>query len=147
MTEKRSNRFRPVTGLLTASLLMLAAAGCAGSAATVDTRSESGGTAMFAGTWAGTFEVTDFSGDMGVTLAFEEGSWTGTVTASAMGETFTSELENFESEGAGFTFYTFMADGDIYFKGMVEGEKMSGTFQVFVEGNMQDEGVFTFTKK
>ncbi len=102
---------------------------------------------MFAGTWAGTFDTSQFSGEMVLSLAYENGSYSGSLTAWAMDEEFTEEIGNFKSEGSEFTFYTFMADADIYFTGKVEEGKMIGTFGVYQDGTQADDASFSFVKK
>ncbi len=149
MTEYRGARVTKIIRSAVVLTLLAAAAGCAGSAAKVDTRSGGGAgdAAMFAGTWEGTFDASDFSGEMGITLVYESGSYSGSLMARVMDEELWSDIEDFKHEGAEFSCYTFMSDADVYIKGKVEGNRMSGTFQVFVGGEQADEGAFSFEKK
>jgi len=105
MTQFTGSRMTKVIRSAVVLTLLAAAAGCAGSAAKVDTRAGggSGDAAMFAGTWEGTFDASEFSGEMGITLVYENGSYTGSLMARAMGEEMRSDIENFKSEGAEFT--------------------------------------------
>lgn len=143
----REKRGWPGAGTAVAAVLILALAGCAGSAATVDTRGGGDDLAMFAGTWEGILDASDFSAEMSLVLNHADGTVTGSVTLSAMGETMSAEMENFENEGMEFTSYFYMSGGDVYVKGALDGDKMTGTFQVFVEGNMEDEGTWNVTRK
>ncbi len=147
----KNNGSRVLRGMRSASVitLTLIIAGCAGSAATVDTGAGADAAGSLAGTWEGTFDATDFSGEMTLKLTWEDGSYTGslTATATAMDQEFTEPISNFKVEDATVTFYTYLAEVDIYFTGTVEEGKMSGTFAVFVEENQQDEATFSFVKK
>ncbi len=149
MTEYGSSRVSNILRSACILTLVVVVTGCAGSTASVDTRSGrgAGDAAQFAGTWEGTFDASEFSGEMGITFVYESGSYSGSLMARAMGEEMRSVVENFKSEGAEFSCYTFMSDADVYVKGKVEGNNMSGTFTVFVEGEQVDEGVFSFQKK
>ncbi|MFC1530085.1 hypothetical protein ACFL6R_05145 [Gemmatimonadota bacterium] len=139
-------------GIKTISIitLMLAVAGCAGSAATVDTRvggGSAGNASAFAGTWEGAFDANEYSGEMMLALTYDSGTCTGSLTASAMGGTRTADIENFKSEGIDCSFQTYLQGMDFHFKGKIEAGKMIGTFQVYIEGNLQGEGTFDFVKK
>ena len=148
----KNNGSRVLRGIRSTSVitLMLIIAGCAGSTATVDTGAGAGSTgdaAAFAGTWEGTFDASEFSGEMMLALMYENGTCTGSLTASAMGESLTADIENFKGEGIECSFQTYMQGADLYFTGKIEDDKMIGTFVVYVEGDQADEGAFQFTKK
>ena len=147
-----NNRSRIQVGLRSAATcaLILVMAGCAGAAASVDTRTSARSAdeaAMFAGTWSGSFDASEFSGEMAISLTYESGAYSGSLTARAMGDELTAGIENFKSEGAEFTCSTFMDGADVYIKGKVEENSMAGTFMVYIEGNQVDEGIFKFVKK
>jgi hypothetical protein len=149
MTQLRGSRLTAIVRSAAVAALLVSAAGCAGSAASAGAGSGrgAGGADMFAGTWEGTFAASEFSGTLRMSLTWTDGSYSGTVTAGAMGEEFTSDIENFKQEEKGFTFYTYMADGDLYFTGALDGDTITGSFQVFVQGEQQDEATFRFEKK
>jgi len=137
MMRKTRIHLRPIT---LAALLALTVAGCAGSA-------RSSGPDLFTGTWSGTFEASQLGGTMELTLAFSEEGWTGTMAAGAMGETITGDISSFEFEESACTFTTYLQGGDLVFAGTVAEGKMTGTFEVFVEGEYADGGTFDFTKQ
>ena len=143
------NRYRIPGGIRSAVILalMLVMAGCAGSAATSGAMAGADAAGSLAGTWDGTFDASDFSGGMTLTLTWGDGAYTGSLTATAMDQEFTEPISNFKVEDTTVTFYTYMADGDIYFTGKVEEGTMGGTFAVFVGGEQQDEATFRFVKK
>ncbi len=134
----------PLWVATTAVLLALAAAGCAGSARG---GGRTAGPDLFAGTWAGTFEADDFGGEMELVLTFAEDAWSGTMTVHVMDESVGGEISSFEFEENTCTFTTFIAGGDLVFMGTVAEGKMTGTFEVYVEGNYADGGTFTFTRQ
>ena len=123
-----------------AALLSLTVAGCAGS-------SRMSGPDLYVGTWSGTFEASQFGGTMSMTLAWSEEGWTGTITMGAMDEFIDGDVLSFEFEDSSCTFTSFVEGGDLVFKGAVEEGKMTGTFEVFVEGEYADGGVFDMTRQ
>ena len=131
-------------------VLLLMAAGCAGSATATGARGGRGAAdeaTVFIGTWEGTFSATDFDGGMRLVLLREGEEWSGTLDVSVMDESASGEILTFEQEGITCTFHSFIEGGDVFFRGSVEEGTMSGTFEVYVEGELADEGLFKFTKK
>jgi len=129
------------------ALALVLALGTAGCAASARSSGRSIGPDFYAGTWSGTFVASNFDGDVDLDLAFADGEWSGTMVMGAMGDRLDGAITNFEFEENACSFMTYIQGGDLIFKGTVAEAKMTGTFEVFVEGEHADGGTFSLTRQ
>ena len=151
MATSRTNLSSIVAGITFSAMIALAA-GCAGSAGTAEAPAVPGGggsdaAALYVGEWEGSFDVSMADGDLQVTLSYDGTEWTGQGTLSAMGESMSGAIENFQitEDGCSFSFFIEMAD--IFLSGILEEGLLAGIIEVFAESELVAEGTFSLKKK
>lgn len=138
-----SRRFPRPYGWIAFSLILIAS-GCAGAGKTA-TRAPS--QPVFAGMWEGSFDAGEMAGGMKLVLNKDGESYSGVLQVDVQGESISGDVYNFESEGNTFTFASYFEGFDIMFRGAMEAEKMTGTFEAFMGSDAIGGGTFSFTRK
>ncbi len=134
-------------GLILFSFIVIAS-GCAGAGAgagaAASSRTE---VPRFAGMWEGGFDAGMYVGDMRLVLDYEDNAYKGVLQFDIEGESMSSDIFNFESEGSTFSFWTTVEEIDVFYKGMIEGEKLTGILEAYAGSEVMAEGTFFLIKK
>lgn len=116
----------------------------AGAGAAASSRVEA---ARFAGTWEGGFDAGMIVGDLRMVLNYTDNTYKGTLQFDVEGQLMSSDVSEFATEGNSFSFWTSVEGMDVFYKGTIEGEELTGILEAYMGSEVMGEGTFYFVKK
>ncbi|MFC1530284.1 hypothetical protein ACFL6R_06175 [Gemmatimonadota bacterium] len=153
MTTTGTHRHSIFAGIALCAMIVTIA-GCAGSAATTTAEAGRGSrgagdaTALYAGNWEGSFDISLGAGGLMLVLNHDDGSWTGEVTFDADGEIVSGAIESFVITEDGCSFQTLVqGEADVMFTGKLAEGSLAGMIEIYAQGQMMADGTFVLTKK
>ena len=103
--------------------------------------------ADFSGTWQGTFSLNMGRGEVLLVLTPDGDSYTGENSVSFEGETMSGSIYQQEFEGNTCSFWVTYDDTDVLVKGTLEGNRITGTLELYMMGEFADQGTFVLSRK
>ena len=140
---------RPTQALIIVAALLMVA-GCAGAA------EQSGAeqfpadeipTADFAGTWQGSFTLNMGGGEVLFVLKPEGNSYFGETTVTFEGESMFGTIYQQEFKGNASSFWVSLDEYEVRVKGTLEGNRISGTIELYAQGEFADTGTFVVNRR
>ena len=136
-------------------LFILISAGCAGSAGTtgggqaVSTVEAAEPVGDFGGLWQGMMSLSEGDGEVTMRFNWEEDSYSLQTSVNYQGQSETASVSRVSFEGNRCSFWMgFDVFGvDVFCKSRLEDGKLVGTVEVYQEGTLVDEGIFTLHKR
>ncbi len=151
--RRHINRFLPVT-----ILLLLGAVGCAGSAGTggtagsgqaASTTETAAPAAGFQGLWEGTLSLSEGNASASMRFTPEGSGYDIQASVNYQGQGDNASVSRVTFEGERCTFWMgFDTFGvEVLCKSRLQDGKLTGTIEVYEEGMLVDEGIFTMVKR
>ena len=126
------------------------AAGCAGAAEQSGTeQSPAAGipTVDFAGTWQGSFTLNMGGGEVLFVLKPEGNSYFGEATITFEGESMFGTIYQQKFEGNSCSYWVTLSEYEVQVKGTLEGNRISGTIEIYTQGEFADSGTFVVNRR
>jgi len=134
---------------------MIISAGCAGTAGTAgggqaaSTADASEPVGDFGGVWQGMMSLSEGDGEVTMRFNWEENNYALQTSVNYQGQSETASVSRVSFEGDRCSFWMgFDVFGvDVFCRSRLEDGKLVGTVEVYQEGTLVDEGIFTLHKR